>query len=81
MRPRRPEFRAQKFEGHYELLAVWPHEAALEDIVLDLLKPSKAQIGTSREHFDATASFEYICQIVQAARNRSFLQKSPPCDA
>ena len=60
---------AQKFEGHYELLAVWPHEAVLEDIVLDLLKPSKAQVGTSREHFDATASFEYICQIVRAARN------------
>ena len=60
---------AQKFEGAYELLAVWPHEAVLEDIVLDLLKPSKAQVGSSREHFDATASFEYICRVVRAARN------------
>ena len=41
----------------------------LEDIVLDLLKPSKTLIGSSREHFNANASFEYICQIVQAARN------------
>ena len=60
---------SQQFQGKYELLAVWPNECVLEDIVLDLLKPSKTLIGSSREHFNANASFEYICQIVQAARN------------
>jgi hypothetical protein len=60
---------SQKFDGQYELLAVWPHESVLEDIVMDLLKPSKAHVGSSREHFNANATFEYICQIVQAARN------------
>jgi len=60
---------SQQFQGKYELLAVWPNECALEDIVLDLLKPAKTPIGSSREHFNANASFEYICQIVQAARN------------
>jgi hypothetical protein len=60
---------SQQFQGKYELLAVWPNECVLEDIVLDLLKPSKTLMGSSREHFNANASFEYICQIVQAARN------------
>ena len=58
-----------KFKGKYELLAVWPNECVLEDIVLDLLKSSKTPVSSSREHFNANASFEYICQIVQAARN------------
>lgn len=44
-------------------------ERVLEDIVLDLLKSSKTPVKSSREHFNANASFEYICQIVQAARN------------
>ena len=60
---------SQQFQGKYELLAVWPNESVLEDIVLDLLKPSKTPIRSSREHFNANASFEYICQTVQAARN------------
>jgi len=38
-------------------------------MVLELLKPAKASVGSSREHFNATASFEQICQIVVAARN------------
>jgi len=60
---------AQQFGGQYQLVAVWPNEAVLESIVLDLLKPAKASLGTSREHFNANASFEQICQIVSAARN------------
>jgi hypothetical protein len=60
---------SQKFKGEYELLAVWPNEGVLENIVLDLLKSSKTPVKSSREHFNANASFEYICQIVQAARN------------
>ena len=60
---------SQQFKGKYELLAVWPNECVLEDIVLDLLKSSKTPVSSSREHFNANASFEYICQIVQAARN------------
>jgi hypothetical protein len=60
---------SNKFKGKYELLAVWPNECVLEDIVLDLLKSSKTPVKSSREHFNANASFEYICQIVQAARN------------
>jgi len=57
-----------KFKGKYELLAVWPNECVLEDIVLDLLKSSKTPVSSSREHFNANASLEYICQIVEAAR-------------
>jgi hypothetical protein len=60
---------SNKFKGEYELLAVWPNECVLENIVLDLLKSSKTPVKSSREHFNANASFEYICQIVQAARN------------
>jgi hypothetical protein len=60
---------SQKFKGEYELLAVWPNEGVLENIVLDLLKSSKTPVKSSREHFNTNASFEYICQIVQAARN------------
>ena len=58
---------AQTFGAPYELLAVWPHEAVLESQVCELLKPAKASLGTSREHF--SASFEQICQVVVAARN------------
>ena len=59
----------QTFGGQYELLAVWPHEAVLETLVLELLKTAKASVGTSREHFNANASFEQICQIVDSARH------------
>jgi len=59
----------QSFGGQYELLAVWPHEAVLETLVLELLKTAKASVGNSREHFNANASFEQICQIVGSARH------------
>jgi len=59
----------QSFGGQYELLAVWPHEAVLESLVLELLKTAKASVGSSREHFNANASFEQICQIVDSARH------------
>ena len=60
---------AQSFGGQYELLAVWPNEAVLEGLVLEILKSAKASVGSSREHFNANASFEQICQVVVAARN------------
>jgi hypothetical protein len=60
---------AQSFGGHYELLAVWPNEAVLEGLVLEILKSAKASVGSSREHFNANASFEQICQVVVAARH------------
>jgi hypothetical protein len=59
----------QTFGGQYELLAVWPHEAVLETLVLELLKTAKASVGSSREHFNAHANFEQICQIVDSARH------------
>jgi len=67
--PERLKTLSHKFKGTYELLAIWPNECVLEDIVLDLLKSSKTPVSSSREHFNANASFEYICQIVQAARH------------
>jgi hypothetical protein len=60
---------SKTFEGQYELVAIWPNEAVLEELVLDLLKPAKAQIGSSREHFNAEISLDHICQVVAAARN------------
>jgi hypothetical protein len=60
---------AQSFGGQYELLAVWPNEAVLENLVIELLKTAKATVGSSREHFNANAGFEQICQIVVAARH------------
>jgi len=60
---------AQSFGGQYELLAVWPNEAILETLVIELLKTAKATVGSSREHFNANAGFEQICQIVVAARH------------
>ena len=60
---------AQSFGGQYELLAVWPNEAVLEGLVLEILKSAKASVGSSREHFNANASFEQICQVVVAARH------------
>jgi len=59
----------QSFGGQYELLAVWPNEAVLETLVLELLKTAKANVGSSREHFNANASFDQICQVVAAARH------------
>ena len=41
----------------------------LKEIVLVLLKPSKAQVGNSRDYFDDTVFFAYNCQRVQATRN------------
>jgi len=51
---------AHTWGGQYELLAVWPN--------VELLKSSKANIGTSREHFNSNASFEHIRAIVVSAR-------------
>ena len=60
---------AQSFGGQYELLAVWPNEAVLEGLVLEILKSAKASVRSSREHFNANASFAQICQVVVAARH------------
>ena len=58
---------ARSFDGQYELLAVWPREAVLENMVVELLKHSKAVVGTSREH--ANVSLQQLCDIVKAARD------------
>jgi hypothetical protein len=64
---RMPEL-SRSFQSGYTLQAVWPGEAALEEIVLEKLKPYRASVGNSREHFDARVSLEYLCQIVDHAR-------------
>lgn len=60
---------SRNFQGKYELLAVWPGEAALEEIVLDKLKPFRAQVSTSREHFSSQVTLERLCEIVEHARD------------
>jgi hypothetical protein len=64
---RMPEL-SRSFQSGYTLQAVWPGEAALEEIVLEKLKPYKATVGTSREHFDSRVTLKYLCQIVDHAR-------------
>jgi hypothetical protein len=64
---RMPEL-SRSFQAGYALQAVWPGEAALEEIVLEKLKPYKATVGSSREHFDSRVTLEYLCQIVDHAR-------------
>ena len=64
---RMPEL-SRNFQAGYSLQAVWPGEAALEELVLEKLKPYKATVGTSREHFDARVTLEYLYQIVDHAR-------------
>ena len=64
---RMPEL-SRSFQAGYALQAVWPGEAALEELVLEKLKPFKAAVGTSREHFDSRVTMEYLYQIVDHAR-------------
>ena len=64
---RMPEL-SRSFQAGYALQAVWPGEAALEELVLEKLKPFKAAVGTSREHFDSRVTLEYLYQIVDHAR-------------
>jgi hypothetical protein len=59
---------ARYFQGTYDLLAVWPREAVLEDIVLEKLRPYRAQLGTSREHFDSRVTLENLREVVDLAR-------------
>ena len=64
---RMPEL-SRSFQAGYALQAVWPGEAALEELVLEKLKPFKAAVGNSREHFDSRVTLEYLYQIVDHAR-------------
>ena len=64
---RMPEL-SRSFQAGYALQAVWPGEAALEELVLEKLKPFKATVGNSREHFDSRVTLEYLYQIVDHAR-------------
>jgi hypothetical protein len=64
---RMPEL-SRSFQAGYTLQAVWPGEAALEELVLEKLKPFKAAVGNSREHFDSRVTLEYLFQIVDHAR-------------
>ena len=64
---RMPEL-SRSFQAGYALQAVWPGEAALEELVLEKLKPFKAAVGNSREHFDSRVTLEYLFQIVDHAR-------------
>ena len=59
----------RSFQAKYELLAVWPGEELLEDLVLDKLKPYKAAVGTSREHFNSQVTIDHVCKIVDHARD------------
>jgi len=63
----------QTFKDQYALTAVWPHEGMLEDIVRDLLQTAKAEVGTSREHFNV--SFEQLHQMVDLARKLYLAQQ------
>ena len=58
---------ASRWDSNYQLLAIWPHEAALEELVHAQLKPRRAPVGNSREHFHA--SLQEVHEAVQAARN------------
>lgn len=64
---RMPEL-SRSFQAGYTLQAVWPGEAALEELVLEKLKPFKATVGNSREHFDSRVTLDYLFQIVDHAR-------------
>lgn len=66
--PQRMRDLSKSFEAAYELLIVWPHEACLEDFAHDILKPERAVVGSSREHFSAKISVEDLLRVVEAAR-------------
>jgi hypothetical protein len=58
----------RNFDGEYDLLRVWPGEAPLEDLVLDKLRPFKASVGASREHFNSRVTLDFLTQVVDSAR-------------
>jgi hypothetical protein len=64
---RMPEL-SRSFQAGYVLQAVWPGEAALEELVLEKLKPFTATVGTSREHFDSRVTLGHLFKIVDHAR-------------
>ena len=66
--PQRMRDLSKSFEAAYELLIVWPHEACLEDFAHDILKPERALVGSSREHFSASISVDDLLRVVEAAR-------------
>ena len=57
---RMPEL-SRSFQAGDTLQAVWPGEAALEELVLEKLKPFKAAVGNSREHLCRIA-FKFHCK-------------------
>jgi hypothetical protein len=62
----RSESLAVSFKNDYHLLCVWPNEAVLEDRVRCLAKASRAEVGSSREHFNMP--LEVVKSIVIRAR-------------
>ena len=64
---RMPEL-SRSFQAGYVLQAIWPGEAALEELVLEKLKPFRAMVGTSREHFDSRVTLGHLFKIVDHAR-------------
>jgi len=64
---RMPELQ-RSFQAAYDLLAVWPGEEALEELVLDKLRPHRVAVGASREHFSADLSLDQVRQVVDAVR-------------
>jgi hypothetical protein len=65
----------RSFSGTYDLLAVWPGEEPLEEIVLGRLRDFKAVVGSSREHFDSRVTLGSLVQIVDSAREHYILKK------
>ena len=57
---RMPEL-SRSFQAGYAFQRVWPGEAALEELVLEKLKPFKAAVGNSREHLCRIA-FKFHCK-------------------
>jgi len=64
---RMPELQ-RSFQAPYDLLAVWPGEEALEELVLDKLRPHRAALGASREHFGPQVTLDYVRAVVDCAR-------------
>jgi len=64
---RMPELQ-RSFQAPYDLLAVWPGEEALEELVLDKLRPHRAAVGASREHFTSQVTLDHVRKVVDCAR-------------
>jgi len=62
----RSESLAVSFKNDYHVLCVWPNEAVLEDRVRCLAKAARAEVGSSREHFNMP--LEAVKSIVIVAR-------------